>query len=166
MRCLQSLHLYRSHSQKESRCFHSGLHSPPGYKAGRIATLVGNQFWGSTKPTCWLDDTLKAEHKTEKFANVFGGETWQQPHSKCVWLWHTWKRIYTSLLCLWCSACRALHALFTQFVCKLELSGANGSGQIQVLPSEQAAGIKPSCKVTFSAPWTLVWTHSPTMCML
>lgn len=66
------LHLYQSCSQKESRCFHSGLHSPPGCKAGRIATAVGNHFWGSTKPTCWLDDTLKAEHKAERF-------------SKCLW---------------------------------------------------------------------------------
>lgn len=60
MKCLQGLHLYKSDSQKESRCFHSGLQSPPRYKAGRIATAVGSRFWGSTKPMHWLDDTLKA----------------------------------------------------------------------------------------------------------
>lgn len=64
------------------------------------------------------------------------------------------------------SVCHALHALLTQFACKLELSGANWSGQIQVLPSEQAAGIKLGSKVTFSSPQTLGWTHSATVCML
>lgn len=90
--------------------------------------------------------------------------------SKCVWLWHTWKRsvrIYRRLFCLsaWCTACHALHALLTQFVCKLELSGDNWSGQIQILPSEQAVGIKLGSKV-ISLPWTLVQMHSATVCML